>query len=643
MPSRFYPLLPCVVSVNGWTALHWAAKRGYVEICILLLKHGANCDIINASNQIPSQLTNDAHLHNLLSSSGQSIPTNAIKNVTNEDGTSNRGEVAKEQQELKNPKEQVGKHVDCHSSREFNNTSIENRDRDTEEYSNNIAGTDVTSRSVFSSEIALQPHSFTSSSIDDCLFPQFHHKEGYTSSRDKRDYYKIGGDSSSRHNSCSGSDATSSGITNCLTYSAAVVAGVLNSDDVETLVEEQNIETDTAAKETAEQTNPNAIVGVVTTAAAEQSPQLELVVDQVEQQQQQKEKNYSVLSCPSFSPSGSLSNSASSFSCLPPEQPTAGDNNNASCNNFSESKPVAFDEQQQQSWSQSDSGNNSSGGTIFYSIPQKAPKIANTCHHRRHINNSNPTSLHSSNTTSKHPITESASNNHPESDKITSQDCYSCSSSCEQNSNTDSTHALFHPEDLNNLSTMPSQPTINLVPSYMSRVRPPTTATCGSLSSYNEEFTYPWKKLQTKAHSMPTTPPNNSNKSESVSLLQSPLVQNNSPSIYHTNVLGASNYLAVIKNGTSSSHHNSSNNTAAGSASNFDMNPSPVASGSGIFSSNESVPIAVGETNSGNMEVPVVITSGGRILKVRVSDQCDKDFVEIDLPASKLSIQVCRN
>ncbi|XP_075245454.1 uncharacterized protein LOC142339349 [Convolutriloba macropyga] len=31
--------------------------------------------------------------------------------------------------------------------------------------------------------------------------------------------------------------------------------------------------------------------------------------------------------------------------------------------------------------------------------------------------------------------------------------------------------------------------------------------------------------------------------------------------------------------------------------------------------------------------------AGYRILKVRVSDQCDKDFVEIDLPTEKLSIQ----
>ena len=33
--------------------------------------------------------------------------------------------------------------------------------------------------------------------------------------------------------------------------------------------------------------------------------------------------------------------------------------------------------------------------------------------------------------------------------------------------------------------------------------------------------------------------------------------------------------------------------------------------------------------------------AGYRILKVRVSDQCDKDFVEIDLPTEKLSIQAC--
>ena len=103
-----------------------------------------------------------------------------------------------------------------------------------------------------------------------------------------------------------------------------------------------------------------------------------------------------------------------------------------------------------------------------------------------------------------------------------------------------------------------------------------------------------------------------------------------SASIYNTTA-GASNYLGVIKNGNTSAIH--------------DLNPSPVASGSGIFSSNESMPIAVAETPhsaASNMDqsLPAIIASGGRILKVRVSDQCDKDFVEIDLPVSKLSIQV---
>ena len=44
-------------ALNGWTALHWAAHRGYPTICRLLLQNGADPQISNQKGDTPAKLT----------------------------------------------------------------------------------------------------------------------------------------------------------------------------------------------------------------------------------------------------------------------------------------------------------------------------------------------------------------------------------------------------------------------------------------------------------------------------------------------------------------------------------------------------------------------------------------------------------
>ncbi|CAJ0588124.1 unnamed protein product [Cylicocyclus nassatus] len=39
--------------INGWTALHWAARRGYEEICVLLLAHGFSREVRDKKGRTP--------------------------------------------------------------------------------------------------------------------------------------------------------------------------------------------------------------------------------------------------------------------------------------------------------------------------------------------------------------------------------------------------------------------------------------------------------------------------------------------------------------------------------------------------------------------------------------------------------------
>lgn len=52
--------------VNGWTALHWAAKRGHDNIVLMLLKHGANPKIENNKGELPIDLASREDIKRLL-------------------------------------------------------------------------------------------------------------------------------------------------------------------------------------------------------------------------------------------------------------------------------------------------------------------------------------------------------------------------------------------------------------------------------------------------------------------------------------------------------------------------------------------------------------------------------------------------
>ena len=59
--------------VNGWTALHWAAKRNHDNIVIILLKHGANPNIKNINGELPVDLTSREDVKRLLTADIQNV------------------------------------------------------------------------------------------------------------------------------------------------------------------------------------------------------------------------------------------------------------------------------------------------------------------------------------------------------------------------------------------------------------------------------------------------------------------------------------------------------------------------------------------------------------------------------------------
>lgn len=52
--------------INGWTALHWAAKRGHLTLVQYLLSAGADKDSANAKGEKPLALTNNPEILQLL-------------------------------------------------------------------------------------------------------------------------------------------------------------------------------------------------------------------------------------------------------------------------------------------------------------------------------------------------------------------------------------------------------------------------------------------------------------------------------------------------------------------------------------------------------------------------------------------------
>ncbi|KAI9298046.1 ankyrin [Neoconidiobolus thromboides FSU 785] len=55
--------------VNGWTAFHWACKRGHVNIVELLLLHGVDIELKNNQSQTGYQLTKSQQILEILGKS----------------------------------------------------------------------------------------------------------------------------------------------------------------------------------------------------------------------------------------------------------------------------------------------------------------------------------------------------------------------------------------------------------------------------------------------------------------------------------------------------------------------------------------------------------------------------------------------
>lgn len=52
--------------MNGWTALHWACRRGHMHAVQLLVHLGADPSIANDKDQLPNQLTSLESIHDIL-------------------------------------------------------------------------------------------------------------------------------------------------------------------------------------------------------------------------------------------------------------------------------------------------------------------------------------------------------------------------------------------------------------------------------------------------------------------------------------------------------------------------------------------------------------------------------------------------
>ncbi|XP_022108404.1 ankyrin repeat domain-containing protein 40-like isoform X2 [Acanthaster planci] len=52
--------------INGWTALHWASKRGHPTIVRHLLTNGADRSLTNGKGETAAQLTDKEEIHSLL-------------------------------------------------------------------------------------------------------------------------------------------------------------------------------------------------------------------------------------------------------------------------------------------------------------------------------------------------------------------------------------------------------------------------------------------------------------------------------------------------------------------------------------------------------------------------------------------------
>lgn len=72
--------------INGWTALHWAAKRNHLNIVNLLCNHGADKAISTNKGELPAQLTSEGVIKVLLSANQNKLSsTPQAKPIKKED------------------------------------------------------------------------------------------------------------------------------------------------------------------------------------------------------------------------------------------------------------------------------------------------------------------------------------------------------------------------------------------------------------------------------------------------------------------------------------------------------------------------------------------------------------------------------
>jgi len=64
--------------INGWTALHWAAKRNHLNIVNLLCNHGADKNISTNKGELASQLTTEGVIKVLLNAPGPAPASRAV-------------------------------------------------------------------------------------------------------------------------------------------------------------------------------------------------------------------------------------------------------------------------------------------------------------------------------------------------------------------------------------------------------------------------------------------------------------------------------------------------------------------------------------------------------------------------------------
>ncbi|CAF1177386.1 unnamed protein product [Rotaria sp. Silwood1] len=71
-------------AINGWTALHWAARRNHKQVIEYLLEHGANKDIQAHDKSTPANVCNNDSLRQILEpiTSDNSISPSSTNNTT---------------------------------------------------------------------------------------------------------------------------------------------------------------------------------------------------------------------------------------------------------------------------------------------------------------------------------------------------------------------------------------------------------------------------------------------------------------------------------------------------------------------------------------------------------------------------------